>query len=243
MGLQVALHPLRRADGSAVFSDGLYTVIAGVNGPIEVQRRDEIPDEAAIEVNIRPGAGVGGPRERWLENIVHAVIRSVLLVNQHPRTLMQITLQIAKEPQGKSRQTTADIAILPTLINASFISLVDSGLPLGATMSAVLAISRDNREVVYAPQEKDLLNCRSVHAFAFNQDGEQLFEQSSGEFDLELWEKIADGAQSACLAAAAVKAEDSEMVQDAGVHSDMQPWLRQALEDRAKAVNAWRTDP
>jgi exosome complex component RRP46 len=239
---QVALHPLRRADGSALFSDGLYTVIGGVNGPIEVQRRDEIPDEAAIEVNIRPAAGVGGPRERWLENVVHAIIRSVLLVNQHPRTLIQITLQIAKEPQVKIGQTIADIAILPTLINASFVSLIDSGLPLASTMSAVLAVSHNNREVVYAPQEKDLLDCGSIHAIAFNSDGEQLLEQSSGVFDLDLWEKIVDGAQSACLAAAASKEEDSDMVDDAGVHSNTQPWLRQALEDRAKVVNAWRSD-
>jgi exosome complex component RRP46 len=241
MGLQVALHPLRRADGSAVFSDGLYTVVGGVNGPVEVQRRDEIPDEAAIEVNIRPAAGVGGPRERWLENIVHAVIRSVLLVNQHPRTLVQITLQIAKEPQVKTRRTIADIAIIPTLINASFVSLIDSGLPLATTMSAILAISRDNHEVVYTPQEKDFVDCRSIHAFAFNQDGEQLLEQSSGEFDLDLWEKVVDGAQSACLAAAAFKQEDANTVDDVAV-SDTQPWLRQALEERAKVVNAWRSD-
>jgi exosome complex component RRP46 len=61
-------------------------------------------------------------------------------------------------------------------------------------------------------------------------------------FDLDLWEKIVDGAQSACLAAAASKEEDSDMVDDAGVHSNTQPWLRQALEDRAKVVNAWRSD-
>ena len=57
---QTTLGSLRRADGSATYSQGGYTVIAAVNGPIEVQRRDEIPDEAAIEVNIRPAVGVGG---------------------------------------------------------------------------------------------------------------------------------------------------------------------------------------
>lgn len=34
-------------------------MIGAVNGPIEVQRRDELPEEAAIEVNIRPAVGVG----------------------------------------------------------------------------------------------------------------------------------------------------------------------------------------
>lgn len=57
------LSELHRADGSATFSSGGYTVIAAVNGPIEVQRRDELPEEAAIEVNVRPAAGIGSTTE------------------------------------------------------------------------------------------------------------------------------------------------------------------------------------
>lgn len=33
--------------------------MAAVNGPIEVQRRDELPQHAALEVNVRPAVGVG----------------------------------------------------------------------------------------------------------------------------------------------------------------------------------------
>jgi exosome complex component RRP46 len=54
------LSPLPRADGSAEFSHNGYTVLGAVNGPIEVQRRDELPEEAAIDVIVRPAAGVGG---------------------------------------------------------------------------------------------------------------------------------------------------------------------------------------
>lgn len=56
----VILSDLYRADGSANFSQNGYTVIGSVNGPIEVQRRDELPEEASIDVIIRPAAGVGG---------------------------------------------------------------------------------------------------------------------------------------------------------------------------------------
>lgn len=52
--------PLHRADGSATYSANGYTVLASVNGPIEVQRRDELAEEAAVEVHIRPASGVGG---------------------------------------------------------------------------------------------------------------------------------------------------------------------------------------
>ena len=57
----VTLSSLERTDGSASYSSNGYSVICGVNGPIEVQRRDELPEEAAVEVNIRPVHGVGGP--------------------------------------------------------------------------------------------------------------------------------------------------------------------------------------
>jgi exosome complex component RRP46 len=52
--------PLHRADGSATYSANGYTVLGSVNGPIEVQRRDELAEEAAIEIHIRPASGVGG---------------------------------------------------------------------------------------------------------------------------------------------------------------------------------------
>ena len=56
----ITLSPLDRADGSASYSNNGYTIIGGINGPVEVQRRDELPEEAAIEVNIRPASGVAG---------------------------------------------------------------------------------------------------------------------------------------------------------------------------------------
>lgn len=55
----VILTHLNRADGSATYTHLGYSIIGAVNGPIEVQRRDELPEEAAIEVNVRPAAGVG----------------------------------------------------------------------------------------------------------------------------------------------------------------------------------------
>ena len=56
----ITLSSLHRADGSATYSGHGYTVLAAVNGPIEVQRRDELPEEAAVDVAVRPAAGAGG---------------------------------------------------------------------------------------------------------------------------------------------------------------------------------------
>jgi exosome complex component RRP46 len=56
----VLLSHLHRTDGSATFSQNGYTITGAVNGPIEVQRRDELSEEAAVDVIVRPAAGVGG---------------------------------------------------------------------------------------------------------------------------------------------------------------------------------------
>ena len=66
MTLQAELAPLARADGSASFTCNGYSVLAAVNGPIEVQRRDEIPEEVTLEVTVRPAAGVGGKNLDYL---------------------------------------------------------------------------------------------------------------------------------------------------------------------------------
>jgi exosome complex component RRP46 len=54
-----SLSHLHCTDGSATFSQNGYTVVCAVNGPLEVGRRDELPEEAAIDVVVRPAAGVG----------------------------------------------------------------------------------------------------------------------------------------------------------------------------------------
>jgi len=234
----ISHHPLSRADGSATFSSDLYTVLAAVNGPIEVQRRDELAEEAAIEVNIRPAAGVGSPRERWLESVLVAVLRSILLVHMHPRTLFQITLQITKTPTLAIKGAVKDVAILPALVNASFLGLVDAGLPLQNTVAAVLFAVLDSDKIKQDPSEKELVGCKSVHALAYtNQHSDLLLNESAGSFKLAQWEQVAEMAERACEAATAPMEEDVMKVDGADSST---PWLRQELEAEARAAVAWR---
>jgi exosome complex component RRP46 len=60
------LNPLTNPDGSATHTAHGYTVTAAANGPLEVSRRDELPEEAALEVNVRPAVGVGGTSHQSL---------------------------------------------------------------------------------------------------------------------------------------------------------------------------------
>ena len=230
-------HPLIRADGSATFSSSLFTIIAALNGPIEVQRRDEIPEDAAIEVNIRPSSGVGGPRERWLESVIASLLRSILLVHMDPRTLIQVTVQITKEPALKIKRGLLDIAVIPALANAAFLAAVDGGLPLERTMVAALAAVRDGGEVVVEPEEKALVGCKSVHAMAFTSQGDMLLDESVGDFDVGQWQTVAEKLKKAAMAATASKGEDESMANGA---TEGSPWLRQALEDKARQGSSWR---
>jgi len=56
----ITFNTLPHADGSATYEGHGYTVVGAVNGPLEAQRRDELPDETFLEVNLRPANGPGG---------------------------------------------------------------------------------------------------------------------------------------------------------------------------------------
>lgn len=237
MSPELTNHPLVRADGSATFSSSLFTVLAAVNGPVEVQRRDELPEEAAIEVNIRPSSGVGGPRERWLESVVASLLRTLLLVHMHPRTLIQITLQVTKEPSLKIKKAVADIALVPALANAAFLALVDGALPLERTMIAGLGVVSREGTMVIDPTEKELVGCRSIHAVAYDAQGDILLNESAGRFDIKEWQEVVGGLKKVAIVATAPASEDEPMVNGA---AEAVPWMRQGLEENVQLAAAWR---
>ena len=246
MTQEAVLHPLHRADGSATYTSSLATILAAVNGPVEVTRRDEIPDAAAIEVNIRPSSGVGGPRERWLESIVASTLRSVVLVHLHPRTLVQVTLQMTKDigMDGgvRWRKGVKDIAIVPGLVNAAFAALVDSGLPLEHTVVAGLAVVSVDGDVVAEPTVKQAAACKSAHALAFTMIGDEhslLLNESAGNFDLQEWEKVEVVLREQATVAVA-QSEDDENMEGDGTDRKTGPWLRKAMEESAEQGEAWR---
>jgi hypothetical protein len=75
----VTLTHLNRADGSATYTHNGFSLIGAVNGPIEVQRRDEIPDEATLEVNVRPAVGVGSTSPRPAAHYTRHLLTTPLL--------------------------------------------------------------------------------------------------------------------------------------------------------------------
>ncbi|KAI9283344.1 ribosomal protein S5 domain 2-type protein [Sporodiniella umbellata] len=170
---------LSRADGSARFELGTTAVICSVNGPMEVQLRDEKLDEATIEIVCRPAKGNPCTKERLLEHTLRTTFAPIVLGGMMPRTLIQITTQILKD----------DGSALAASINAISLALMDAGVPLKyLAAAATCMIDKETQQVVLDPTTVELQNAKSVHTFAFDNSRKTpfvLLSDSDGVFNEE----------------------------------------------------------
>ncbi|KAJ6258868.1 LOW QUALITY PROTEIN: hypothetical protein Dda_5763 [Drechslerella dactyloides] len=222
----IELSPLPQADGSCQYTcpTSRTTVLTAVNGPIEVRAKDEQPNNATVEVIVKPGIGVGGIRETRLSTILQQTLTSLILTSHHPRTLIQITAQILQ-----SEDHTTLSLLLPPLLNCAVFSLLLAGIPLRTTAWTVhLAVvpppsaRHDGDEmqtdekstatsIVRNPNKAALSRASSSHVLAFSKEGEMLLVESlectdgaggasaDGQgWDLDEWFTIMDEAQKLC---------------------------------------------
>ncbi|CZT08455.1 hypothetical protein WAI453_007239 [Rhynchosporium graminicola] len=243
------LSHLHRTDGSATFSQNGYTVIGAVNGPLEIQRRDELPEEAAIDVVVRPAAGVGGTRERHLESILQSTLRQIILIHNFPRTLIQITLQITSTPENdtagsKLTLASSNLPILPTLLQTAVLALLSASLPLSMTLtSTFLALTSDgsSKRIVVNPTLLESEAASSVHVMAFTSHGDLLVAESEGDFTLREWEAVHDAAKSFCCdesqTSGARHVAQDEMDEKNG---NMMMFVQSTLEDKVESDLQWK---
>ncbi|KAH0355204.1 hypothetical protein KCU83_g2001, partial [Aureobasidium melanogenum] len=226
---------LHRADGSARYSAAGYTVVAAVNGPIEVTRRDELPQHAALEVNVRPAVGVGSPKERHLESLIHSTLRDIVLTHMHPRTLIQLTLQIVNTPeQENTLPASFALSPLPALLNASMLSLLSASIPMSSTFTSTLLAVSSSGDFSINPAPKVLLSASSAHVFAFSSTGNLVLDLSEGEFDMDTWEKAHDKAKEECC-----KEQLSEGAMEEGKPS-LQAFMERVVEASVDKQRAWK---
>ncbi|TQS38975.1 hypothetical protein Golomagni_00508 [Golovinomyces magnicellulatus] len=202
----VQLSPLPRADGSATYSENGLSVIGTVNGPLEVSRRDENPEEAVVDVTIRPVAGSGGTRERHLESIIKSTLRQIILIYEFPRTLIQVTLQITSTPESenvgsKGARAGSNLLCLPALLQTATMALLSASIPLSLTvMSTCIALAplSSSKSVIQNPSIFEAQAADSVHVFAFTCHGDLLLAESEGVFTLENWNSVYKAAKEIC---------------------------------------------
>ncbi|KAL8767965.1 MAG: hypothetical protein Q9209_005636 [Squamulea sp. 1 TL-2023] len=169
----VILSPLDCVDGSATYSSNGYSVIAAVNGPVEVQRRDEIPEEAAIDVVLRPAAG------GYAKGILNLLSR-----RQFDKSYLF--------------QRIHNLPLLPALLQSSILGLLSTSLPLTMTLTSTLVAVSRSGELVTGPSVKALKEATSLHVLAFSSHGELLVAKSEGTFDMDIWDQVYSRAENLC---------------------------------------------
>ncbi|KAH7067588.1 hypothetical protein BKA63DRAFT_522418 [Paraphoma chrysanthemicola] len=247
---EVTLTHLNRADGSATYTYNGYSIIGAVNGPIEVLRRDEMPEEATIEVNVRPAIGVGSPKERHLEALLHNTVRSIILTRSIPRTLVQITLQIKSLPEEEATTgVSTSLTILPHLLHTAFLALLSASIPLRTTLTSTLIALPAKSTPLLSPTANELLRAKpikSIHVFAFSGDRRLLLNESDGVFSYEEWEETCESAEEVCCGEAdegGVKLGGEEMEIDGLEKSEnLEKWLRQVVRRKVEWEQRWKTD-
>ncbi|KAI9642361.1 exosome non-catalytic core subunit rrp46 [Ciborinia camelliae] len=209
------LSPLPRADGSASFSQNGYTVIGAVNGPIEVQRRDELPEEAAIDVIVRPAAGVGGATP---EN---------------------------DTAWSKLVQASSNLPLLPALLQTSVLTLLSASIPLSMTMTSVLLALKNTETGTTITENPSPLECQdaaSVHVLAFTSHGELLVSESEGSFDMDEWEEIYEHAKDLCCKGHGL-AEDDIMHEDGldnEANSSLMMFVKSTVQEKVATDLHWK---
>ncbi|KAI9786703.1 MAG: exosome non-catalytic core subunit rrp46 [Peltula sp. TS41687] len=239
-GSKVTLSHLNRADGSATYSDNGYSIVGAVNGPVEVQRRDELPEEAAIDVIIRPASGVGGVRERHLESIIEATLRQVILIKNFPRTLIQVTLQVCQIPEHHRtpRQDSPNLLLLPALLQTSLLALLSACIPLSVTFMSVLVVVLSDGNFACNPSPDELEQAASIHVLAFSLHGDLLVVESEGSFDIDIWQGVFDYAKSICCTSTTTKEEGRRTAPEDG--TNLEGFLRDTLEKKIALDQTWK---
>lgn len=83
VGPTASLSQLHRADGSASYKCPVtgYDVLGAVNAPVELPARKEAlrPEDATVEVFVKPGNTTAGVGERYVESILRNVLEEVIL--------------------------------------------------------------------------------------------------------------------------------------------------------------------
>lgn len=123
---------LARADGSARLAHGHTEVIVAVYGPCEAKRSRESIDAATLDVIVRPHAGLPGPVEREMEQLVSQALTHLVLTAHHPRTAICVVVQVLAD----------DGSLLAVAMHGACLALMHAGVPmrgmLGGCTAAVL---------------------------------------------------------------------------------------------------------
>lgn len=192
MSLEAETTILNRVDGSALVAAGETKVITSVSGPIEPKARQELPTTVALEVIVRAGVGISNTREKFIEDKVRAILSQVIIGHLYPRQLIQITTQILEA--GEDVEYTSKE--LSTIINSSYLALVDANIGLNASFASESFAITDNGDIIASPSKSQLRSSKSSHIVVYaiknGKSSNLLFSDSIGSFTEDQVYKVLD---------------------------------------------------
>ncbi|KAI0391804.1 hypothetical protein F5Y17DRAFT_478301 [Xylariaceae sp. FL0594] len=245
---EALLSHLHKTDGSATYSYAGYTVIGAVNGPIEAQKRDELPEEAILDVIIRPAAGVGGTRERHLESLLQSALRQIILTNNFPRTVIQVVLQITVTPENeyvnaKLLQSSLNLPVLPALLQTALLALLSASIPMASTLTSTsLAIvsKDDTREIITNPTARETETAESFHVLAFTSQDKLILAESEGAFTMKQWDDVYNTAFRQCCGTPTTDDADTLMTEGPAAGADLRRFVRSTMEQQTASDLYWK---
>ncbi|RMZ89765.1 hypothetical protein DV736_g3013, partial [Chaetothyriales sp. CBS 134916] len=211
---QIVLHSLTVADGSATYTITLHglaiTIACGVNYALEVPHRsDERPATILIEVNLSPHNAVSLVKERHVESLVRRVLEAIVVGEETPRALLQVSLQVMNVETDESLpggikeggQGESYLPILAAAVDASVLGCLDAGVVMrDITAAALVGVQKGAIEtVVVNPGMKERKRCSSLHVFAFTARGKVILMESEGLFKMPEFERAMDAAREVVL--------------------------------------------
>ncbi|KAL5336586.1 hypothetical protein BJX70DRAFT_400526 [Aspergillus crustosus] len=247
MGGPIAsLHPLSRADGSASYKCPATgsNILGSVNAPVELPgRRDALkPEEATLELFVKPGTASGGIGERYVEGILKGALGRLILGREkgYPRRGVVVTLAIIG---GESVERGGSyLPLLPALLHTATLALLSAAVPLSSTLSATVLAVTPSGEITREPSAKEASAAASLHALAFTSKGHLLLNESEGRFDFDTWEEVYERALAICHGTS-VLSSDGDMAMAGGVESQpLEGIVRETVEDQVHSDYAWKID-
>ncbi|KAJ5717950.1 Exoribonuclease phosphorolytic domain 2 [Penicillium malachiteum] len=231
-----------RADGSASYKCPVtgYRVLAAVNAPVELPARKGAlkPQEATVEVLIRPGKISPSVVEKSSESILRRMLASVILRRHagYPRRGVVITLAVVEgEPVGRSGTY---LPLMPALLHSSLLALMSAAVPLSCTfMTLFFAVTRSD-EIVRDPTPAVMNDAESLHVISFSSTGRTLLDLVDGPCDLEIWATIRQQAKD-IFQGAAVPGPDGDISMDEESNNAPGDIIRETVEDRLRRDYRW----
>jgi ribonuclease PH len=142
--MNIKIGNLNKADGSCELTKGDTKVIAAVHGPMEVKLKNELPNRAFLEVQVKPLNYVT-PKHKRLESIIEQTFKNTILSSLYPRSNILIVVQIIYDG-GE---------LLASAINAVMLALINSGISVS---NRVVAVESKDIMVAFDQQTMEIVS-------------------------------------------------------------------------------------